>query len=61
MCGIKFSITGQNLAHSSAHARNHVMLEMGRKPLTAIMLGDVDFTLTVSDLSNLAAFTAIFS
>ena len=37
-------------------ARNYVMPELSRKPLTAIMLGDVDFMLMASGFGNLAAF-----
>jgi len=36
-----------------------MMPELGHKPLTAIMLGDVNFMLMASDFSDLAVFMAI--
>jgi len=38
-----------------------MMSELGRKPLTEIMLGDVDFMLMASDFGDLAGFMTILA
>jgi len=43
----------------SAHAQNHVSVELCRKSFTTIVLGDHDFPLTASNFGNLTAFRAI--
>jgi len=44
----------------SAHVQNHVSIERCHKSFTTIVLSNHDFPLTVSNLGNLAAFSAIF-
>jgi len=45
----------------SAHAQNHISIELCRKSFTTIVLGDNNFPLTASSFGNLTAFRGIFS
>ena len=45
----------------SAHAQNHVSIKRCRKYFTTIVFGDLNFTLTASNIGNLTAFRAILA
>ena len=49
------------ITQRSAHAQNHVSVQLCRKSFTTIVLGDHDFPLKASNFGNLTAFSSILA